>query len=86
MIGAIESKKAESDLYAPLAGTLCDINDEVLSDPSLINADPYGKAWMIEMLVSEEEAQLLLSPEQYAEHLDSAWDVAQKTIKGQANV
>ena len=43
MIGAIESKKAESDLYAPLAGTLSAINEDVLSDPSLINADPLRK-------------------------------------------
>lgn len=86
MIGAIESKKAESDLYAPVAGELTAINDEVLSDPALINADPYGKAWLIELKVSDVDASVLLSPADYAEHLVTAWDVAQKTIKGQANV
>ena len=85
MIGAIESKKAESDLYAPLAGTLSAINQDVLSDPSLINADPYGKGWMIELTVQGEHAQSLLVPEQYGEHLKAAWEIAQKTIKGQAN-
>jgi glycine cleavage system H protein len=85
MVGAIESKKAESDLYAPLAGTLSGINEGVLSDPSLINADPYGKGWMIEMAVEGGGTQSLLTPEQYDAHLKDAWEVAQKTIKGQAN-
>ncbi|QDV43539.1 Glycine cleavage system H protein [Stieleria neptunia] len=86
MIGAIESKKAESDLYAPVAGTLSAINEHVLSDPSLINADPYGAGWMIELAVAQEGSGVLLSPEQYADHLTEAWKVAQRTIKGQANV
>jgi glycine cleavage system H protein len=82
-IGAIESKKAESDLYAPLAGKLVAINDATLSDPSLINADTYHDGWMIEIETDETEA--LLSPDAYAEHLVKAWEVAQRTIKGQAN-
>lgn len=86
MIGAIESKKAESDLYAPIAGTLSAINDDVLADPSLINADPYGAGWMIEIEATDDEAAALLAPEQYREHLDEAWEVAQRTIKGQANL
>jgi glycine cleavage system H protein len=85
MIGAIESKKAESDLYAPLAGTLSSINENVLSDPSLINADPYGEGWMIELTARHDEINDLLAPDQYAEHLKEAWEVAQRTIKGQAN-
>ncbi|QDV82736.1 glycine cleavage system protein H [Planctomycetes bacterium TBK1r] len=85
MIGAIESKKAESDLYAPVAGTLSAINEHVLSDPSLINADPYGAGWMIELDVAPDGSGVLLSPDQYADHLTEAWKVAQRTIKGQAN-
>ncbi|MEL6109184.1 MAG: glycine cleavage system protein H [Planctomycetota bacterium] len=84
MIGAIESKKAESDLYAPIPGTLTAINEVVLDDPSLINADPYGNGWLIEIR-SDELEPTLLDPARYASHLDDAWDVAQKTIKGQAN-
>lgn len=84
MIGAIESKKAESDLYSPVVGELTAINDDVLSDPALINADPYGAAWMIEIQIESDSA--LLNPDAYAAHLETAWDVAQKTIKGQANV
>lgn len=86
MIGSIESKKAESDLYAPLQGTLSAINEAVLSDPSLINADPYGAGWMLEFAVDPDHTNVLLSPDQYAEHLTEAWEVAQRTIKGQANI
>jgi glycine cleavage system H protein len=85
MLGSIESKKAESDLFSPIAGVLSGINGEVLSDPSMINADPYGDGWMIEIVASEGTDAKLLSPDGYAEHLIQAWDVAQRTIKGQAN-
>lgn len=84
-IGSIESKKAESDLYAPVAGVLHAINDDALNDPSVINADTYGDGWMIEIKVARSQIDLLLSPDQYAAHLEIAWEVAQKTIKGQAN-
>lgn len=82
-IGSIESKKAESDLYAPLGGTLVAINQATLEDPSLINADAYHDGWLIEI---ETPKAKLLSPDAYAEHLVQAWDVAQRTIKGQANI
>lgn len=82
-IGSIESKKAESDLYAPLAGKLVAINDATLDDPSLINADAYQDGWLIEIESVDAE---LLTPDGYAEHLVQAWEVAQRTIKGQANL
>lgn len=82
-IGSIESKKAESDLFAPLAGRLVAINDATLNDPSLINADTYRGGWLIE--IESDQAAGLLTPDGYARHLVSAWEVAQRTIKGQAN-
>jgi glycine cleavage system H protein len=81
-IGAVESKKAESDLFAPLVGTLVRFNEELLSDPSAINVDTYGPGWLFEM---ETTGETLLSPEQYLEHLASVWEVTQRTIKGQVN-
>ena len=81
-MGCIESKKAESDLYAPMPGTLRAINDMVLGEPSLINADPYGEGWLFEI---EGDGSPLIDDAGYSEHLISAWDVAQKTIKGQVN-
>ena len=81
-IGSIESKKAESDLYPPIAGTLSAINEDCLADPSLINADPYVDGWLIEVTGAGTE---LLDADGYAAHLASAWQVAQRTIKGQVN-
>jgi glycine cleavage system H protein len=80
--GNIESKKAESGLYSPMAGQLVKINDQLLDDPSIINVDKYGRGWLIEM---RGDASEMLTTEKYLEHLAQAWDVAQRTIKGQAN-
>ncbi len=80
--GNIESKKAESGLYAPMAGKVVRINEQLLNDPSGINVDKYGDGWLMEMHGDSSE---MLSPKQYLEHLAKAWDVAQRTIKGQAN-
>jgi glycine cleavage system H protein len=82
-IGSIESKKAESDLYCPVAGTVVSINNDALDDPSIINADTYNEGWLIE--IESTEGDPLLAPDAYAEHLNEAWEVAQRTIKGQAN-
>lgn len=81
-IGAIESKKAESDLFAPVTGTLVTLNQELLADPSAINVDKYGAGWLFEL---ETEGEGLLTAEQYVRHLDDVWEVAQRTIKGQLN-
>ncbi len=82
-IGSIESKKAESDLYSPVVGSLSKINEMTLDDPSLINADTYSDGWLIEMATTDIDR--LLDPDAYAQHLIEAWQVAQRTIKGQAN-
>jgi glycine cleavage system H protein len=81
-IGAIESSKAESELYAPMSGRLVRFNDRLLSDPSGINVDNYGDGWLFEM---EGDGKALLSPDGYLVHLEASWAVAQRTIKGQMN-
>jgi glycine cleavage system H protein len=81
-IGVIESKKAESDLYAPMAGTVTSMNANLLDDPSAINVDKYGEGWLFEL---QTDATEFLQPAAYLEHLNTAWDVAQRTIKGQVN-
>ena len=81
-IGFIESSKAESDLYAPMAGVLARLNPELMNDPSRINVDMYGEGWLYEI---EGSGESLLSPEEYIEHLAAVWDVTQRTIKGQLN-
>lgn len=81
-IGAIESKKAESALYAPAAGRLARFNDALLADPSTINVDKYGAGWLFEMQGTSSD---LISPAEYLEHLEGVWEVTQRTIKGQLN-
>ncbi len=79
-IGAVESSKAESDLFAPMAGRLTALNAQLLSDPSAINVDKYGAGWLFEMSGVGGE---LLSAEKYIAHLAAIWEVTQRTIKGQ---
>jgi len=81
-IGSIESKKAESSLYSPIAGKLVLFNDELLSDPSAINLDKYGSGWLFEI---EAAGDTLLTPDEYIQHLVGVWEIAQRTIKGQMN-
>lgn len=82
-MGSIESKKAESSLYSPLEGTVIAINHDLIADPSAINVDKYGDGWLMEIETADDA--ILLSPEAYLQHLESAWEVAQRTIKGQVN-
>ena len=84
-IGSIESKKAESSLYSPVAGIVEQINSGLLEDPTSINIDKYGEGWMMDMRLEPEAIAQLLSPVAYIEHLVQAWEVAQRTIKGQVN-
>lgn len=81
-IGSIESKKAESDLFSPVDGTLVRFNESLLSDPSTINVDTYGDGWLFEM---DGNGTTLFSPQRYIDHLESVWEVTQRTIKGQLN-
>lgn len=47
--GSVESVKAASDLYAPIAGTVTEINSDLEDNPELINSDPYGKGWIVKI-------------------------------------
>lgn len=47
--GVVESVKAASDLYAPVAGRVTAVNDKLASKPELINSDPYGEGWILKL-------------------------------------
>lgn len=47
----VESVKAASDIYAPVAGEIVETNPEVEADPALVNTDPYGKGWIYKLRV-----------------------------------
>ncbi|MBT0568219.1 glycine cleavage system protein GcvH [Williamsia sp. CHRR-6] len=50
----VESTKSVSDIYGPLDGSIAAINDELDSSPELINSDPYGAGWLVEIVVGED--------------------------------
>jgi glycine cleavage system H protein len=80
-IGEVESAKAISSMFPPCAGKVLQFNPALLNDPSGINADNYGSGWLYEF----ETATPLLSAHGYVEFLKTAWEDAQKAIKGQIN-
>lgn len=68
--GVIESVKAASDFYAPASGEIIAINEDLNDSPDLINSDPYGGGWIIQMrLVDEGEWEDLLTADDYEELL-----------------
>ena len=81
-IGHIETSKAESDLYAPMAGTIVAFNRELLKDPSAINVDKYGTGWLFEM---DGDAAGTMSVGEYHQYLADNWEHTQRVIKGKIN-
>lgn len=68
--GAIESVKAVSDLYSPISGTITAKNDALGADPASINADPYGRGWLLEVEISNAaELDTLLDAAGYRLHI-----------------
>ena len=58
-MGAVESVKAASDIYSPVAGEVIAVNEELEQAPEKVNQDPYGQGWMIRVRLSEPPAGLL---------------------------
>jgi glycine cleavage system H protein len=53
VFGVVDSVKASSDLYCPVTGTIAAVNDALQSNPELVNKDPYGEGWMIEVELAD---------------------------------
>ena len=67
----VESIKAVSDIYAPVSGTVTAVNETLLDEPELINEDPYGEGWLVEVeLADEGELEDLLDADAYAEQIE----------------
>ena len=64
LCGEIESTKSVSEIYSPVTGTVVAANLEAIADPSLVNADPFGRGWLLKVTV--ESTGTLLSPDEYA--------------------
>jgi glycine cleavage system H protein len=64
VVGEIESTKSVGELFAPVAGEVVEVNQAVIDQPDLVNADPFGDAWMIKVRFTELPA--LLTAAEYA--------------------
>ncbi|WP_423995166.1 glycine cleavage system protein GcvH [Halorubrum trapanicum] len=68
--GVVESIKAVSDLYAPISGEVVAVNEDLFDRPELVNEDPYGDGWMLEVDPTEGgDAEGLLDADAYDDQI-----------------
>lgn len=66
LFGTIEAVKTVSDLFMPLSGEVAEFNEELESEPEIVNSDAYGDGWMIKIKLSDmSEKESLLSADAY---------------------
>ena len=66
--GVVESVKAASDIYAPVSGTVVEVNEDLPESPQVINEDPYGDGWLIKVRISDaSELDDLMGDKEYEE-------------------
>lgn len=69
--GAVESVKAVSDVFAPVAGEVIEINETLESEADLVNSDAYGAGWIIKVKISDNNAETeLMNADEYTTFLD----------------
>lgn len=69
-LGVVESVKAASDIYAPVAGTVLAVNGDLEATPEKVNQEPYGGGWLIKLQVTNPaEAEALLDAAAYTVHI-----------------
>ena len=67
-MGHVESDDASSPLRAPVSGEVVEVNPDVLENPDIVNAEPYGSGWLIKVRLDDSgELEDLISEEEYAE-------------------
>ena len=69
VFGTIEAVKAVSELYAPMAGTVVEVNPRLDGEPALVNSDPYGDGWMIKLKIDQSALSGLMDAAAYKAHL-----------------
>ncbi|GIW43861.1 MAG: glycine cleavage system protein GcvH [Candidatus Binatia bacterium] len=68
--GVVESVKTVSDVYAPVSGSVIEVNDDLPDNPEMLNDDPYGDGWMIKIEMSDpEELEDLMTAEEYERYV-----------------
>jgi glycine cleavage system H protein len=73
-MAVVESVKAASDVYAPVAGSVAAVNEELADDPEKINADPYGDGWIVRLEIEGLDESELMTPDSYQQLLDELDD------------
>ena len=72
VFGVIDSVKASSDLYSPVTGTVAAVNDSLTDSPDLVNKDPYGRGWMLEIDLDDPgEVGKLMDAATYKAHAEA---------------
>ena len=72
-IAEVESTKSVSEIYAPLDGEVTAVNDALTDTPELINSDPYGSGWMMELRLTDADAvSELLEASAYQQLIESS--------------
>jgi glycine cleavage system H protein len=68
--GTVESVKAVSELFTPVSGEIVEVNKSAVSEPGIINDDPFGDGWLIRLKLStDQEVARLMSAEDYAKYV-----------------
>jgi len=66
VFGTVEAVKTVSELFAPVAGEIAEINEKLEMEPELVNDDPYGDGWMVKIAMNDEsQLEDLMSSEEY---------------------
>ena len=65
--GEVESTKSVSEIYAPIAGVVVEVNTAVADNPEKVNEDPYGDGWMFVIEAAGDDSSHLLAPAAYTE-------------------
>jgi glycine cleavage system H protein len=69
--GELESTKSVSDLFAPVNGTVTAVNEALADQPDLVNSDPYGEGWLLDIEVEDTaEVEALMDADAYQGQLD----------------
>jgi glycine cleavage system H protein len=67
-MGTIESVKAVSELFSPASGEVVEVNSSLATSPEVVNADPYGKGWLVRLRMDQKAGDGLMSAEQYTQY------------------
>lgn len=72
-MAVVESVKAASDVYAPVSGSVLEVNEALADDPEKINTDPYGEGWIVRVQPGDDGVDTM-SPDEYQSFLDELDD------------